>query len=269
MPARRDNGLRGLIVDVGTGLGGAMQDLGDIVAVDQQLTDLERRIDDLASTVGAGGTRPLHRATELDELRLEAERRFKSRGVAAHDLLQLLDDTAAAERRRRYAVFSPFRIELDSTDVLAAITVGTAASIVDAFVVRIPKDRSGVTSRQRGSWLTKTLRDLSIPDDNWLASIAKVPFDRIIGTGEDIPGMGPLTHRVHTFGHDPLVGLLFGTLDILRGTVTGVGKSGEIGVIDVGAPVARNPLVAVGLELMHLLSDLPTRTGLPLPGGRS
>jgi hypothetical protein len=46
---------------------------------------------------------------------------------------------------------------------------------------------------------------------NWLARVAKVSFDEMKGYGDVIPGLGLTTHRVHTFGHDPLFGLIIGT----------------------------------------------------------
>lgn len=270
MPARQGD-LRGLIVEVGDALDAAAAGIEDALALDGRLTQIERQLADLAARAGVRGVETHADAAAVEGLRMEAHARLASRGVAgadadADDLLALLDDRIASERRRRRATLRPFRIELDPIDVLAAVAIGTAASIVDAFVVRIPKDLRWGDSTQRGSWLTQTLRDLSVPADNWLARLAEVPFDRVCGLGEDVPGIGPRTHRVHTLGHDPLVGLLYGTLDILRGTLTGVDKFGDIGIVDVGSPVTRNPLVAIGLEILHLLSDLPTRMGLPLPG---
>jgi hypothetical protein len=63
-----------------------------------------------------------------------------------------------------------------------------------------------------------------------------------------------------------LVGLVFGTIDILRGTSTGVTRDGVMFVRDIADPRTTNPLVAVVIELSHLLSDVFTSCGLPLPG---
>lgn len=119
---------------------------------------------------------------------------------------------------------------------------------------------------RKGSWLTTTLRDQAMSDDNRLGGIAKVPFDRVAGYGDVLPGLGAKTHRVHTFGHDPLLGLVSGTLDIMKGTMTGVSKTGQVTSVPVAPPLTSNPFEALAIEVMHLLSDAPTQMGLPLPG---
>ncbi|MFT7650681.1 MAG: hypothetical protein ACI8Y4_005455 [Candidatus Poriferisodalaceae bacterium] len=83
--------------------------------------------------------------------------------------------------------------------------------------------------------------------------------------GTAIPGMGPRTHRVQTFGHDPLLGLIMGTVDIMRVTITGVGTQGMF-VHGTSSNPGANPFEAFALQVVHLLPDLPTRAGLPVPG---
>ena len=56
-----------------------------------------------------------------------------------------------------------------------------------------------ITAGQR---LTGVLRSHALPHDNWLAQVAPVPYDQIIGVGREIEGLEPRTHRVQTFGHD-------------------------------------------------------------------
>src|SRR6478735_4880461 len=59
--------------------------------------------------------------------------------------------------------------------------------------------------------------------------------------------------KVTVSGHDPLFGLVIGTLDIMRGTVTGAGRGGMMGVGQTGMPGVRTPLAALALQVMHLL----------------
>jgi hypothetical protein len=91
-----------------------------------------------------------------------------------------------------------------------------------------------------------------------------VPYDQVAGTG--IPGFAPMTHRVQTFGHDPLLGWAFGVLDILQGSLTGISRGGAVAVQRVGVPAADSVVTALALQAAHLVSDVATRSGLPLPG---
>jgi hypothetical protein len=202
------------------------------------------------------------------QLRAQAETRLRERGVdpADCDLDSLLDPKEAERIERRALGGFELTCTLDRYDLLAAVAAGVVATAVDALVVRVPKDIRWENDQQRGSWLTGWLRDQSIESDNWLAKIAKVPYDAFKDKdGNPIPGMGPLTHRVQTFGHDPLIGLIVGTVDIMRGTVTGVSPKGLF-VHDTNVDAVTNPFEALMLQVMHMFSDLPTRSGLPVPG---
>lgn len=242
-------------------------DLAAAVMTANRLDELEAQAAMLEGRplgVRTGGTP----ATDISAARRAAIERLEGRGLheQAAELADLIEEVDAAQLQRQYSEFKPIRCRLDRTDLLVAGVAGLVAGAVDMLVVRIPRTLRWHDSHQRGSWLTSTLRDLSIPSDNWLAGIARVPFDEIVGHGNDIPGLGPRTHRVHTFGHDPLFGLLLGTLDIMRGTISGAGRGGVVGVAPTASAGIGNPLSALALEVMHLLSDLPTRCGLPLPG---
>lgn len=256
-----------LAIDTGASTVQAEVDLAAALEVADKLDVLEDHMARLEASIN-GAPPPEASATDLTAARRRADLLLGGRGLdeSRRGLLDLIDTAAVTELRHQYTEFAPLRCRLDPIDVLVAGLAGLAGGAVDMFVVRIPKDLRWNDQIQRGSWLTATLRDLSIPSDNWLASISKVPFDVVAGYGDIIPGMGPRTHRVHTFGHDPLFGLLFGTIDIMRGTVTGAGKSGVVGVGATPIPGVDNPLLALALEILHLLSDVGTRCGLPLPG---
>ena len=144
---------------------------------------------------------------------------------------------------------------LDRFDVIAAIGAGIAGAAVDMMIVGDPSNP--LTSRVRS--------DVAIRSSSWLAQLekyAKVPFDPSIA-----PGMTPNTHRVLTPGHDPLLGLVLGTFDILNSTMTRSDIKGAVQFIDrPTVPGASGVLSALSTELAHLLSDVVTPAGLPLPG---
>jgi hypothetical protein len=242
-----------------------------------QLADLERRLDSLNAAHGpqatqhnpnrVSGRQPIAART-WDEIVADAHERLEARGINMDEvqLDDLLDPAEVTRIERRYRGGFEVRAELDCYDITFAVVAGLAAAIVDVLLVGIPRDMRWNDGHQAGSWLTTRLRDLSVPDDNWLADIAKVPFDKIAGYGQIFEGIGPKTHRAQTFGHDPLFGLLIGTLDIMRGTMTGVSKTGHVASVLTGDAPVRDPSQALALEILHLLSDVPTRMGLPVPG---
>ena len=220
------------------------------------------------------GLEELERAGEVEERRLGAlEARL---GVAAakpgpertsgrSDRPTAIDTDHLLELRRAATATDAFRCGLDLTDLVVAVVAGVAAVAVDLTVVRIPRTMTFDGTAQAGSPLTAALRSRAVPVVNQLSKLAIAPFDAL-ATGGPGGRLSPRTHRADTFGHDPLIGLVYGVIDILRGTSTGVDRDGAMFVIDVADPTTSNPLAALVVELGHLLSDVGTRAGLPLPG---
>ena len=121
--------------------------------------------------------------------------------------------------------------------------------------------------------------------------INPVPFDANLNAGGALAGAGRLGHRVKAIGHDPLLGLVFGTANILTSTLTtsdmvsyhiysnendrdyfrnkartelvlkytvdNLLHRGKEGKIKFGASLIK--------EIIHLRSDLNTTYSLPLP----
>lgn len=118
-----------------------------------------------------------------------------------------------------------------------------------------------------------------------------VPFDANVGADGRLSGGGSLGHRAMTLGHDPLLGLIFGTANIATSTLTTRDfksyhiASGGFHNRDIFAEDASTVLVLqktgekffegteglkkVGLsfakEICHLNSDVNTHHSLPLP----
>lgn len=117
-----------------------------------------------------------------------------------------------------------------------------------------------------------------------------VPFDANIGANGALKGGGTMGHRVTAIGHDPVLGLIFGTANIATSTLTNsafqsyhiytnnnrdcfrnkartelvLGKTADK-FINCG--IEGKKIVAVSLmkEIIHLKSDLNTKNSLPLP----
>lgn len=118
-----------------------------------------------------------------------------------------------------------------------------------------------------------------------------VPFDANVGANGALSGGGKLGHRVTAIGHDPLLGLIFGTANIatstlttssfssyhiytnargrdyfwknartdlvISNTVNKLFNSGIEGKTIVGASLMK--------EIIHLRSDIHTKNSLPMP----
>ncbi len=248
---------------------------GDVRATAERLDVADRRVDRLLDQVDLPGrpivpvaNRPSRRPDEWpsqtwEELVRRAEAELRERGIDLDAVS--VDDLLSADAAQTIEWLHgnvELRVRLDGYDVVAAVVAAAIGTLIDFTVVRIP---SGV--RWKGVWqpaspLTFFFRRRAVRSDNWLAKFAPVPFDK---TAVPVTGLGPRSHRVQTFGHDPLLGLVLGTTDILRGTLTGIGATGEVVVLD-SAPPTPGLIAALGTEILHLVSDVGTRMGLPLPG---
>lgn len=117
-----------------------------------------------------------------------------------------------------------------------------------------------------------------------------VPFDANIGANGALSGGGFMGHRTTAIGHDPILGIIFGTANIATATLTTSSmQSYHIGTLnnrDAFTHHAQTPLVlgytghkllkegldgkikvgaSLGKEIIHLKSDLNTKHSLPFP----
>ena len=97
-----------------------------------------------------------------------------------------------------------------------------------------------------------------------LSKICKVPYDASIVKN----GMNPNNHRLRSLSHDPFFGLFFSVFDIALGTTTYIDNTGHLNIYK--AP--NNPIsipkkfVATLYYIGHIVSDLFTARGIPIPG---
>lgn len=164
------------------------------------------------------------------------------------------------------------------TDYVFVGLAGVLAALSDYLLVRIPKTISYGGVLQAGSPLTAFLKDTinsSSDASTWftrfakeLEAICKVPYDAVTNGG--LGGLTGKTHRLQTLGHDPLLGLVFGVLDILRGTITGFSYDKlthlhTLRSIPLGQEQSVSLIHAFLLQLGHLVSDVGTPMGLQPP----
>jgi hypothetical protein len=173
--------------------------------------------------------------------------------------------------------------ELRSFDYAVAGTAGILAALADIFLVAVPRHPGflGGTSSE-GGWLSNLMKDKFahlLPKEtiNALERAYPVPYDASTNSilSEPVPGLGPRSHRLHSVGHDPILGWIFGVSDILAGQFTAISNDGSV-IVQSAAP-GGNGAEEVGINIIariidafrrvggHMLSDVATPAGLPPP----
>jgi len=182
---------------------------------------------------------------------------------------------------RHAALEAEFRAtnSLDGVDWAIAGVAGLLGALIDIFLVKIPP-RAGLlgSAPVEGGWLSRLVRDgfgKVLPDEQIarLEQLYRVPFDAATsaGLGENVAGLGPRSHRIQSFGHDPILGWIVGVRDLLYGELTAIDKHGKLIVQEVADPFMAGESVflrifeALQRVVGHHVSDVATPGGLPPP----
>lgn len=207
-------------------------------------------------------------ADDFESLVEEAESYLARAGVDLErdPLIQVMNSTevsgTVATYRKKYG-----DISWDKSDYLVVALAGFIATLLDICLVRIPDNMNFLGEMQRGSPITKWLKEHSEEvHEHALKHFekhAKVPYDDV--RHPNVPGMRPKTHRSQSFGHDPILGFIFGVIDILGGTGTYIDQYGDIIKIRK-TPTDPASLTEAFLKVfLHLLSDVCTSAGIQPP----
>lgn len=163
---------------------------------------------------------------------------------------------------------------MNEVDALVACLAGGIAVLLDCLVVRIPKDmkfsNNGKTFFQKGSSLTELIDKIGIDKNGnergWIKALEdwfKVPYDKSTDANSH---MYPKNHRVYSLGHEPsLTGLIWGIKDIVQGTFSYLDRNGILHIEKVSEAHYYKLLYAPIKWFGHLLSDVFTKMGLPIP----
>jgi hypothetical protein len=226
----------------------------------------------------AGGGELEH--TELVAIYAEAEARYIE-PVGLADILSI-EDFAEAERRvNQHVLDFNRRYGLDGWDYAIAGACGLFAAMLDLLFVRAPLKPTAAWTKQVDGVFNKAVqtgfnrlipRDLSAalskgfpigaPDTSTLADLIGAPAR----------ALNPTNHRLRSLAHDPLLGFIFGVLDMRNGTCTTV-VNGVIQSIPSTKGVTDGTVFQLlGKIFGHLLSDVNAPTsngnrgmGLPAP----
>lgn len=163
---------------------------------------------------------------------------------------------------------------LDPLDVTITAGAGLLAAAVDILLVGIPGKSPGGLKAGSLSDYMRDYFDRRYPPEEMekLANskVSKVPYDAQDNrnTAVRVEGLSAYYHRLLSLGHDPLLGLVFGTSDILAGKMTTIDKAGRVVSQSMECYTGRKEVdvfVALAKQILHFKSDVTTSMGLPAP----
>ena len=218
--------------------------------------------------------------TNVEELYREAETVYPGI-ITPDDLLTETDWKVTNARIVRHVDEFNARFGLDQWDYAIAGSCGLFAAMLDLLCVRAPtKPTAKWTTKVDGVFnriVQKAFNTVLPPElsaelatANKIGSADASTVTRLLGAS---PGtLNPINHRLRSLSHDPVLGLLFGVADMMRGTCTVVGNNGVKVFQGQNGPAATGVVGALAKMLGHLASDVNAPSskgnrgmGLPAP----
>lgn len=176
-------------------------------------------------------------------------------------------DQSIAEITGKTRVFPP----LTTTEYIVTALAGSLSVMIDVLLVGTPEVVKIYHGGENfdGSKLTEIIRKIQ-PDDGsqtgfilkWLSDKCKVPYDISCKSGVVTPN----NHRLRGLGHDPYLGLFFAIADIIMGTTTCIDNNGALRILPNYTAGITEKLLSVFYYIGHIVSDIFTARGLPIPG---
>ena len=226
-------------------------------------------------------SRPIPLAeSSLEQIYNAAENAFKDR-VLFKAILAAEESVAVSIKiNLRVKAFND-RYGLDGWDYAIAGSCGLFAAMLDILFVKAPpkptvkweKEVDGVFNK----WVQQAFNKILPPDLSEALSKANPIGAPDSSTIADLVGappksINPTNHRLKSLAHDPILGFIFGVMDMLNGTCTIV-VNGTIKSIPSTKPATEGSVFQLlGRMLGHLLSDVNAPSangnrgmGLPAP----
>lgn len=164
--------------------------------------------------------------------------------------------------------------KLDAVDISISAVAAILGGVIDILLVGIPVKtteglKAGALSNYVREWFEKRYPKQEM-DKLAQSKESKVSYDAQDNrfTTEYVTGLSAYYHRLLSLGHDPLLGFLFGVLDILNGTMTTIDKNGGfvVQVMENYADRTESDIfTAIAKQIIHLKTDINTSMGLPAP----
>ncbi len=164
---------------------------------------------------------------------------------------------------------------LDAVDIAISVSAGLVSAVAGIVLVGIPeRTPEGLQGKPLENYVRDWFKRKFPPEEmERLARdvSSKVPYDAPYNTNfteKYVEGLWPAMHRLYSLGHDPLLGFVVGTLDILTGRMTTIDKFGRILSQEIPRYAGREEatvFAALCKQVIHLKSDMTTSMGLPAP----
>jgi len=231
-------------------------------------------------SVKASGPMEMPATRPWDEIIAEA-RAARPGEMSFDDILTPEQQAAVKARLDGWGAEFEAPHKLTAYDYSVAGVAGVLAGLADVFLVQVPRHPGFLGSEaSEGGWLSNLMKDAFgsiLPQDkiSVLENAYKVPYD-VSRNGildEAVAGLGPRTHRLHSLGHDPILGWIFGVWDILNGSMSTIGKDGSVLIqnvpgaepVQLGVDIFMRIIEALQSVAGHMASDVATSAGLPPP----
>ncbi len=203
--------------------------------------------------------------TELAAIYAEAEARYIE-PVGLADILSIEDFAEAQRRVDQHVLDFNRRYGLDGWDYAIAGSCGLFAAMLDLLCVRAPpkpsttkwtKPVDGIFNKAVQAGFNKLIPpelSAALSKANTIGAPDSSKTDDLIGAPDK--ALAPINHRLRSLAHDPLLGFIFGVLDMRNGTCTAV-VNGTIQIISSTKGVTDGSVFQLlGRMLGHLRSDV-------------
>lgn len=172
----------------------------------------------------------------FDDLLKDAIERYPQE-ISFEDIFASAELAANAEYIRQLITEFDAVHRLDVVDVTIPVVAGILSGAIDCVFGGFVNNANGVNVPGTLSDFVQKLFNKALPPEKIarLEEIAKVPYDAFnydnkgnVIVGEIVDGLSPMFHHQVSLGHDPILGFIFGVLDMLRGTLTTLDFQGKI-----------------------------------------
>lgn len=164
---------------------------------------------------------------------------------------------------KRYYLEFTDKHKLDKYDYAFSGIVGTIAALLDFFLVTKVDGNNVVPGKLKSGveeFWNKLISDKKNED---LEKEFKVSYDISLNTSkisEEILGLCPSYHRFQSLGHDPLIGLVVGVADLMKGQLTAIDGNGRFIIQSVNDADVKSLINAIITVFGHFLSDVNAKS---------
>lgn len=153
--------------------------------------------------------------------------------------------------------------KLDKYDYAISGIIGTIAALMDYFLVTKVDGKKVVPGKLKSGVEDFWNKLLSKEKIKELEKKHKVTYDISSNTSkisQEILGLCPLYHRFQSLGHDPIIGFVFGVVDLMKGQLTAIDGSGRLIIQSVKGAETKSFIESLITVFGHFLSDVGTKS---------